>query len=254
MNAVKLSVVIITYNEERNILNCLKSVQSIADEIVVVDSYSSDKTAEIAKQFGAKVILHKFEGHIQQKNYAITLAANPYILSIDADEMPDTTLLEQIKLVKQNRIYDGYSANRLNNYCGQWIKHGAWFPDIKLRLWNSSKGEWKGLNPHDKFEMSSTSKIKHLPGNLLHYSYQNKDQHLKKTDYFSSISANAYNSNGKKSSQLKIIFSPIFRFTRDYFFKLGFLDGINGFKIATISAFEVYLKYKKLYQLQTQTK
>jgi len=254
MNAVKLSVVIITYNEERNILNCLKSVQHIADEIVVVDSYSSDKTAEIAKQFGAKVILHKFEGHIQQKNYAITLAANPYILSIDADEMPDTTLLEQIKLVKQNWIYDGYSANRLNNYCGQWIKHGAWFPDIKLRLWNSSKGEWKGLNPHDKFEMSSTSKIKHLPGNLLHYSYQNKDQHLKKTDYFSSISANAYNSNGKKSSQLKIIFSPIFRFTRDYFFKLGFLDGINGFKIATISAFEVYLKYKKLYQLQTQTK
>lgn len=248
---IPLSVVIITFNEERNIGRCIDSIQAIADEIVVVDSFSTDKTVAIAQQKGAKVVSHAFGGHIEQKNYAITQASYPYILSIDADEMPDETFLHQIKLIKQNWEHDGYSVNRLNNYCGKWIRHGAWYPDIKLRLWDSRKGNWTGTNPHDRYEMETSSSIVHIPGDLLHFSYQSVAEHEKKADYFSSIAAKAYFAKGKRSSLFKMAFSPVFRFLRDYIVKLGFLDGKEGFTIARIIAYEVYLKYKKLKQLQS---
>jgi glycosyltransferase involved in cell wall biosynthesis len=248
--SVKLSVVIITYNEQRNIARCLNSIQSIADEIVVVDSFSTDNTVEIVKRMGAKVTQHKFEGHIEQKNHAITQAHFPHILSLDADELADEKFLNQIKFIKQNWLHDGYTVNRLNNYCGQWIRHGAWYPDIKLRLWDSRKGKWTGMNPHDRYEMEPGSSIVHLPGDILHYSYQTVEEHLKKADYFSDIAANAYYLRNKKSSILKITLSPVFRFCRDYFFKLGFLDGKAGLTISKMIAYEVYLKYKKLKKLQ----
>ncbi len=249
-SAVKLSVVIITYNEERNIKRCIESVQSIADEIIVVDSFSTDNTVSICKTLGASVVQHPFGGHIEQKNYAITQASYPHILSLDADEMPDEVFLKQIRIVKANWVSDGYSVNRLNNYCGQWIRHGAWYPDIKLRLWDSRKGRWTGTNPHDRYEMDSNAVITHLPGDLLHYSYQTIEEHRKKADYFSDIAAKAYLKNGKRSSLFKIYMSPLFRFVRDYIFKLGFLDGYYGFVIARIIASEVFLKYKKLHKLQ----
>lgn len=250
MLAVKLSVVIITYNEQRNIGKCIDSIRDIADEIVVVDSYSKDDTVRIAEQKGAKVVLNTFEGHIEQKNFAITQATYPHILSLDADEMPDETFLNQIKQIKQNWQHDGYSVNRLNNYCGQWIRHGAWYPDIKLRLWDSRKGKWTGINPHDKFEMNVGTSISHTTGNLLHFSYQTVDEHKKKSDYFSTIAANAYWLKGKRSSILKMMISPLFRFVRDYFIKGGFMDGKYGLVIASITAKEVSMKYKKLYALQ----
>lgn len=249
MAAIQLSVVIITYNEQRNIGRCINSIQSIADEIVVVDSYSKDDTVLIAQQKGAKVILKTFEGHIEQKNFAITQATYPYILSLDADEMPDETFLTQIKQIKQNWQHDGYSVNRLNNYCGQWIRHGAWYPDIKLRLWDSRKGKWTGTNPHDRYEMNEGASVIHVPGNLLHFSYQTIEEHKKKSDYFSSIAANAYWAKGKKSSRFKMIMSPVFRFIRDYIIKQGFMDGKYGWIIASITAWEVSMKYKKLYAL-----
>lgn len=245
-----ISVVIITFNEEQNIGKCIDSIKNIADDIVVVDSFSSDKTAKIAKAKGTRVVKNKFEGHIEQKNFAITQAKFPHILSLDADEFPDKILLEEINKVKENWIADGYTFNRLNNYCGTWIKHGAWYPDIKLRLWDSRKGKWHGLNPHDKFILKDGSVIKHLRGNLLHYSYKTIEEHKHKVDYFSSIAAKSYFEMGKKSSRLKIIINPISRFIRDYFFRLGFLDGKFGFIIAMLSAKEVRLKYKKLFQLQ----
>ena len=200
---ISLSVVIITFNEERNIGRCIDSIQSIADEIVVVDSFSTDQTVSVAQQKGAKVVLHAFEGHIEQKNYAITQASSPYILSIDADEMPNETFLHQIALIKKNWQHDGYSVNRLNNYCGKCIRHGAWYPDIKLRLWDSRKGKWSGTNPHDRYEMETSSSIVHVPGDLLHFSYQTVEEHVKKADYFSSIAAKAYFNKGKRSSIFK---------------------------------------------------
>lgn len=250
MPAIQLSVVIITYNEQRNIGRCIDSIRSIADEIVVVDSYSKDDTIEIAKQKGARIILHPFDGHIEQKNFAITQASFPHILSLDADEMPDETFLNQIKRIKENWQFDGYSVNRLNNYCGTWIYHGAWYPDIKLRLWDSRKGKWTGTNPHDRFEMSEDASVVHIPGNLLHYSYQTIEEHQKKSDYFSTIAANAYFSKGKKSSVFKMMMSPVFRFIRDFVIKRGFLDGKYGWTIALITSQEVSMKYKKLYALQ----
>jgi len=245
-----ISVVIITFNEEQNIGRCIDAIREIADDIVLVDSFSTDRTVEIAESKGARIVKHIFEGHIEQKNFAITQAKYHHILSIDADELPDEKLVEELNKVKQHWNADGYSFNRLNNYCGKWIKHGAWYPDIKLRLWDSRKGKWNGLNPHDKFVLTEGCTTKHLNGNLLHYSYRNISEHKQKIDYFSSIAAKAYYQNEKKSSLLKITINPISRFFRDYFFRLGILDGKFGFTIACLNASEVKLKYKKLLQLQ----
>ncbi|MCX7953976.1 MAG: glycosyltransferase family 2 protein [Bacteroidales bacterium] len=250
MNKVKLSVVIITYNEENNIERCLKSVIDVADEIVVVDSFSTDKTKEICLSYGVKFIEHKFEGHIQQKNYAITQASYPHILSLDADEALSEELKKNILKIKENWQYDGYYVNRITNYCGKWIKHGSWYPDWKLRLWYAPAGEWKGVNPHDKFELNKNCKTTKIKGHLYHYSYRSVSDHIKQIEYFTNIAANASYQNGKRANILKILFYPIWKFKRDYFFNLGFLDGYYGFVIAAISAFGTFLKYIKIYEIQ----
>src|ERR1041385_5289202 len=133
-NPIQLSVVIITYNEEKNIVRCLDSIREIADDIVVVDSFSTDKTEMICKEKGVRFIQHKFEGHIEQKNWAITQAKFPFVLSLDADEAPDEELKKEILKVKADANYDGYKMNRLTNYCGKWIRHCGWYPDTKLRI------------------------------------------------------------------------------------------------------------------------
>src|SRR3954465_7519353 len=148
-----LSAVIITFNEEKNIARCLDSLIGIVDDVVVIDSFSTDKTEEICKSKGVRFIQHVFEGHIQQKNWAITQAKFPHILSLDADEALDETLKQSILLLKNNWQKDGYYMNRLTNYCGKWIRHCGWYPDKKLRLWDSRKGHWTGTNPHDKYEL-----------------------------------------------------------------------------------------------------
>ena len=244
---MKLTVAIITYNESQNIQRCIQSVQSIADDIIVIDSFSTDNTVEIAKELGARVVSQQFLGHIEQKNFAISNALFPFILSLDADEAIDEILVNEILKIKaSNKPADGYITNRYNNYCGKWINHGAWQSDLKLRLWNCKKGKWGGLNPHDKFEMQAGSNIEKLQGKILHWSYTSIAEHEGKVEYFSSIAAKAYQVKGKKSSYFKIAFSPVFRFVRDYIFKLGFLDGKYGYIIAKLTAKEVYLKYKKL--------
>jgi glycosyltransferase involved in cell wall biosynthesis len=247
---MNLSVAIITHNESQNIERCINSVKAIADDIVIIDSYSTDNTAELAKELGARVILQKFLGHIEQKNFAISKAQYPFILSLDADEAIDEKLKQEIITLKNSsKIADGYIINRHNNYCGQWINHGAWKSDLKLRLWDSRKGKWGGMNPHDKFEMDANTKITLLEGKILHWSYTSVAQHEGKVDYFSTIAAKAYHNRGKKSSLFKILFSPLFRFLRDYILKFGFLDGKYGFIIAKLTAKEVYFKYKKLSKL-----
>jgi glycosyltransferase involved in cell wall biosynthesis len=246
---VKLSVVIITFNEERNIGRCIDSVKDIADDILILDSYSTDKTEEIAKAKGARFVQHVFDGHIEQKNRAISLALYPYILSLDADEALDDVLKSEIIKVKKNWTHDGYEMNRLTNYCGKWIKHSGWYPDTKLRLWDSRKGRWTGINPHDKYEMDSNATITKLKGNILHYSYYTIHDHIKQVNYFTEIAANAYYQKGKKSSLPKILLSPVIKFIRDYFLKLGILDGYYGLIICIISSHATFIKYVKLKQL-----
>jgi len=246
----KLSVVIITFNEEKNIERCLKSIEGIADDIIIIDSFSTDKTEEICKAKGVRFIQHKFDGHIEQKNWAITQAKYPHILSLDADEAIDEILKKSILEIKNNWQYDGYYMNRLTSYCGKWIYHCGWYPDRKLRIWDSRKGKWGGTNPHDKYELTDAAKNSgNLSGNILHYSYYSIEGHRKQTDKFSTIAANALFTKGKKSNLVKLYLSPTLKFIQSYFFQLGMLDGYYGFVICKISAHSTYLKYFKLKQL-----
>jgi len=246
----KLSVVIITFNEEKNIARCIQSVQQIADEIVVLDSFSKDKTKEICLSLGVNFFEHVFDGHIQQKNRAITYAKNNHVLSLDADEALDETLIKSILAVKQNFSCDGYYMNRLTNYCGNWVKHCNWYPDKKLRLWDSTKGHWTGTNPHDKYELfEGDKKAGHLKGDILHYSINSIADHYKQVEYFTTIASKAYFSNGKKAPLYKLVVNPIAKFIDHYILHLGFLDGKTGFLVSKISAYATYLKYKKLRML-----
>ena len=244
-----LSVVIITFNEEKNIARCLASIENIADDIVVVDSFSTDKTEEICLKFNVRFIQHKFEGHIQQKNWALKQAKYPHVLSLDADEALNEKLKSDVNSVKKNWTADGYTMNRLTNYCGQWIKHCGWYPDKKLRLWDTRLGDWGGTNPHDKVIMQKGTRITHLNHDILHYSFYTIDQHLKQIDFFTDISAKAAFDKGEKSSSFKIIYKSAFKFFRDYILKLGFLDGYYGFIVCKNSAFAKQMKYRKLQEL-----
>ena len=250
---LKLSVVIITFNEEKNIERCLSSVTAVADEIVVLDSFSTDKTEEICRRFGVKFFQHVFDGHIEQKNRAIGYASNPHVLSLDADEALDDTLKKAILEVKKDFKEQGYYVNRLTNYCGHWVKHCGWYPDKKLRLWDSRRGRWSGTNPHDRFEMQEGDKVTgHLKGNVLHYSYYNVADHYRQVDYFTDIAAKAFYSKGKRAPGYKLLINPVAKFIDHYILKRGFLDGKAGFLISRISAYATWLKYKKLRALHYQ--
>jgi glycosyltransferase involved in cell wall biosynthesis len=250
---IPISAVIITFNEERNIERCILSLKGIVDEIVVVDSFSSDRTQEICLKHGVRFIEHAFEGHIQQKNWALTQAIYPHVLSLDADEALDEKLQHEILKVKETWNYDGYSMNRLTNYCGKWIRHCGWYPDTKLRLWDSRKGAWGGTNPHDKFELfDSAAQTGFLEGDILHYSYYTRADHYKQIEYFTSILAKAQFESSKDASLLVLYLSPLVKFLKDYFVKLGILDGKEGFIISRLSAYATYLKYKKIRDLRKQ--
>jgi glycosyltransferase involved in cell wall biosynthesis len=245
----KISVVIITFNEEKNIGRCLDSVQSIADEIVVVDSFSKDQTKEICEQYSVRFLEHAFEGHVEQKNWAADQATYDYVLSLDADEAVSEELRKSILDRKDNmEAADGYYFNRYTNYCGKWIRHSGWYPDRKLRLWNRHKGRWGGENPHDRFELEKDARVEFLKGDLLHYSIDTIEQHMDTINKFSSISAEIRYRKGIKFSFLKMIFSPLWKFISSFIIKGGFRDGFYGYIICRNSAHSNFLKQVKLYQ------
>ena len=187
MTAVQLSVTIITFNEEKNIERCINSVKELADEVLVVDSYSTDRTKAICQKLRVRFLEHKFEGHIQQKNYAIDQAKYDYILSLDADERVSDQMLISIKTTKQKWENSAYSFNRLNNYCGAWLKK-SWYPDRKIRLWDRRKGQWGGTNPHDKVEIARGD-VKKLKGDILHYAYDDLEEHYAQVKSFAIIAS-----------------------------------------------------------------
>lgn len=248
-NPIKISAVIISFNEEDKIGQCLESLSGVADEIIVVDSNSTDRTVEICESFGAKVILQPFLGYIEQKHFAMSKANYEYVLSLDSDEALSDTLKQSILLIKQDSKHDTYEFNRLTNYCGKWIKHGGWYPDTKLRLWRKELGKWGGTNPHDKVITGENVSCLKLKGDLLHYSIDSIEQHIDQIQKFTTIAAKAMQTKGKQSSLAKIFLNPLFKFIRDYFIRLGFLDGFYGFVVAFNSSYAKYLKYLKLYEL-----
>jgi glycosyltransferase involved in cell wall biosynthesis len=246
----KLSVAIITKNEEHNIGRCLNSVIGLADEIVVLDSGSADRTQEICSGFGVAFFTHPFQGHIEQKNLALSYCSSDHVLSLDADEALSPMLFEAILKEKGKGFKEGYSMNRRTQYCGKWIRFGGWYPDSKTRLVNRKLFAWGGTNPHDRLTATNDAvSITHLKGDLLHYSINSLDEHRKVVDNFSSIAAKAMFTKGKKTGPVKKFTSAVFRFLQSYVFFLGFLEGWHGWQIARLSAKAKYLKYKKLEDL-----
>lgn len=246
----KLSVVIITYNEEKNIVRCLNSLKPVADEIVVLDSFSSDRTADIAREMGAKVWQEPFRGYIEQKNRAIEFAQYNYIMSIDADEAIDEELQAAILEAKQTFKYSAYKMKRCTNHCGRFIRHGAWYPDRKIRLFDKRVASWGGLNPHDKIVFNSATAVKQLPGEILHYSFASLEEHTRKNERFSSIVAKSYYKAGRKTNLLRVILHPVWSFLYGFFIRRGFMDGKQGLIIAWNQARYTYQKHRKLLRLQ----
>ena len=251
---MKLTGVIITFNEERNIERCLKSLKNVCDEIIVLDSFSTDRTEEICRMHEVRFLQHKFDGHIQQKNRALQLAETDWILSLDADEALTQELSASILNLKQHQKYQAYSFNRLTNYCGHWVKHCGWYPDAKTRLVKKETAIWTGVNPHDRLEPMNKTEIGHLQGDLLHYSYYTKEDHFKQIDYFGNIASKELFVQGKNISVPMLYLKVLNQFLKSYCIKLGILDGKTGFLISTRSAYATYVKYSKLRSLNHQVR
>jgi len=255
MESIKISAVIVTFNEEHNIERCLQSLQNVADEIVVVDSGSTDKTEEICICFGAKFVFQKWLGYGEQKNFANTLAQCDYILSLDADEALSDTLKKSILKVKGNNVADAYSMNRLTNFCGKkWIRHCGWYPDTKIRLWKKNRAEWSLDKVHEYLLLNAKTKTHFLNGDILHYTCDTISEQVAKENQYSDLMAKDKYEQGVKASIMKIIYKTIWRFVHSYFVRLGFLDGYYGFIVCNICAWGTFLKYVKLRQLHLDHK
>jgi len=246
---LRLSAVIITFNEERNIGRCIDSLVGIADEILVIDSFSTDRTEAICREKGVRFLQHPFEGYIEQKNFALDQAVNEHVLSLDADEALSSELAASVLKVKESWQFDAYAVNRLTSYCGKWVRHSGWYPDRKVRLFLRSRGRWGGINPHDRFLPATGARIGRLSGDLLHYSYHTMDDHLRQIDRFSAIGAKALFEKGVRSSAFKATYKALARFLRHYIIHAGFLDGKTGWHIAWNSARAVRMKYERLTNL-----
>lgn len=245
-----LSVVIISFNEERNIGRCLDSVRPIADEIIVLDSFSTDNTVKIAREKGAIVHQEAFAGYIAQKNRALEFATHDYVLSVDADEALDGTLVRSIAAAKENFTWKAYRMNRCANYCGKFIRHGSWYPEPKLRLFDKRVARWGGVDPHDTIIVAPNIPVHHLKGDILHYICSTIAEHVRRNDNFSSIAARSLYQRGKRTNWVKILASPAWFFLNDYILRGGFLNGYYGWVIAINQSKYHYLKYSKLLRLQ----
>jgi L-malate glycosyltransferase len=243
---VKISAVIITLNEEKNIERCIRSILSVADEIIVWDANSTDKTKELSERLGAVVYQHEWEGYSKSKNLANEKATGDYILSIDADEELSPELQRNILEKKQTLWAEAYAVTRLTNYCGYWIRHSGWYPEYKVRLFKNGSAQWIG-EIHEQLEFTREVVPQHIEGDLLHYSILSIEHHLQKITLYSSLAAEKDFHRGIKPSLVYHgILKPAFHFFKNYFLQLGFLGGYIGFVIAKMAAFERFHRYVKL--------
>lgn len=247
----KISATIITYNEEKNIERCLKSLQGVADEIIVVDSFSSDKTKEICLKYNVSFFENPFEGYSQQKRHAVKKSKYNIILSLDADEALSEQLKESILSVKNAWMLDAYKCNRKTNFCGKWIRYGGWYPDKQLRLWDKRKADWNQNKIHEKVELFSDSEIGQLKGDLLHYSYYTISEYIHQINKYSELKAESLKAKGKKANFYTLLLKPFITFFINYFLKRGFLDGYYGFVTSISSGYATFITYVKLKQKST---
>ena len=245
----RISAVVITYNEERNIKRCIESLLPVMDEIIVIDSFSTDRTKDICSLYPVVFIEKSWEGYSKTKNFGNLTASNDYIFSIDADESLSESLQNELLELKRIGIEGNYTVNRLTNYCNNWIYHSGWFPDWKIRLFSKTNSSWNDAIVHEELIHSNDVKTIKLKGLLFHYSYFSAHQHKEKADKYSLLTAEKYFEQNKKVSFLSPYLSAFGRFFFMYFLKRGFLDGYSGLMIAKISAQSNVVKYKELLRL-----
>ena len=244
-----LSIAIVALNEEGNLGRVLESVRW-ADEIVLVDSGSTDRTCDIAREYGARVVIEPWRGYTAQKNYALELCTKDWILSLDADEEVSPELAEEIRGVLGGRSsFDGYAMPRKNLFLGRWMRHGGFYPDPKLRLFRRGKAYSTGRDPHDRFEMKNGERVGRLQGRLIHHTYPTLTLYLEHMNRYSSVWNRVPGAVPQKFSINAIVLRPLATFIYNYVFRLGFLDGREGLLLHMYHAGYVSWKYAKGWEM-----
>ena len=248
-----ISAIIVCFNEEERIERCLNSVKW-CDEIVVVDSYSTDRTAEICHRFTDTVVQRKWTGYRDQKEFAHSQATKDWVLLVDSDEEVSPELKEEIEaiLTRRDLFYAGYQLPRLVYYLGRWWRRAGWYPDYTLRLFRRDKGSWGGSEPHEKITVDGP--VRRLNHPLFHYSYRNIEDHIQRINRFTSISSRELRREKQSWCLHDALIRPAWRFFRSYFIKRGFMEGFAGFHVAVTAAVYVFLKYAKLWELELEEK
>lgn len=250
-----LSVVVITFNEAANIERCLQSTAGLADEVLVVDSFSTDDTPALARRLGARVVQRAWPGYAQQREWAAHEAAHNFVLALDADEYLSPELHRAIAEVKNASVTsDAYTFNRLNRIGHYWVRHGGWYPDRKLRLFDRRKVTFHDAGGHDSIVPVPGATTTHLPGHLLHHSNPDLHDRLAQINKLSLDSALYLHRSGRKASWPGLFFKPPVRFVKEYFLRQGFLDGFYGLALACSSAQYVFWREYKIMELQRKTK
>jgi len=243
-----ISVVIITFNEEERLEGALKSVADLADEVIVVDSYSTDKTLDLAKKYTKRIYQREWTNFADQKNFANDKASFSWILSLDADERVSAELREEILGIKEDEPEcAGFSIRRQVYYLGKWIRHSGWYPDRKIRLFRKEKARWEGEYIHEKLVIQG--KIEKLKGSIHHFTYRRIADHLDRINDFSRLGAQKLYTQKKRARWHHLVFLPFFRFIKSFFFRLGFLDGFAGLVISVLNSYAVFIRYAKLKEI-----
>ncbi len=245
---MKISAVLITFNEEANIEAALGSLAGIADEIIVVDSFSTDRTVKLAREITDRVVERKWTNYADQKNFADGLAVHPWILSLDADERISEELrTELLALKNEDPPCAGFSMPRLVFYLGRWIRHCGWYPDRKVRLFLRDAARWEGEYVHET--LAIRGEIRKLKGPLRHYTYRNIGDHLARLNKFADLGAQKLYAQGRKSRWYHLLVLPFSRFVKSYILKRGFLDGFAGMVVSVLNGYSIFVRYAKLREI-----
>jgi glycosyltransferase involved in cell wall biosynthesis len=242
---IDLTTIVLTRDEEKDIKDCLESVKDLAQELIIVDSYSTDKTLEIARQFNAKIYQRHLDNFGKQRNFALSKAKNDWVLSLDADERLTEGLKKEIKKALNSK-YNGFYIPFKNYFLGKWIKHSGWYPQYKLRLFRKSKMSFDEAKLHEK--VKEMGKIGYLKNPILHYSYSDIKECFRKLEKYSSFQADPSLTPFDKFNFLRMLAKPPYRFLKMYFIQLGFLDGWQGLFLALLTSyheFKVHLKVRR---------
>jgi len=240
---------IMAYNEEDRIGDALESL-AFCSERIVVDSHSTDRTREIARDHGARVIEHDWPGHIEQMNFAVEHAKNDWVVCVDADERVTPEMRESIvEVLSADDPADAYRVNRRNIYLGRWVRHGGWYPDRKIRLFRRSRGSFGGVNPHPVVQMKPASRTSSLSGDLEHLTYRSLEAQIDMVNYYTTVTAGEMVRQGRRGFRLQLFLAPPGRLVKMLVLQRGFLDGWRGFLLAAIGAFDELLRYAKALRL-----